>query len=75
MTNDQISTFVSRYIDGEYLGLAEYTRMVVDATQAADRAVLSRIAEVDGPIECSSLREWREKVKKIALNALNGVKK
>jgi hypothetical protein len=35
-------------------------------------ALLTRIAEVDGPIECASLQEWREKVKKMAANGLKG---
>jgi hypothetical protein len=38
------------------------------------KALLTRIAELDGPIECSSLQDWREKVKKMATNALKGLK-
>lgn len=37
-------------------------------------ALLKRIAELDGVIECSSLHEWREKVKKMATNALKGLR-
>lgn len=70
MKKDQIDRFVARYIDGEYMGLMEYTQMVAEAARANDNAVLTRIAEIDGPIECSSLQEWREKVKKMARNAL-----
>jgi hypothetical protein len=38
------------------------------------KALLKRIAEIDGLIECSSLQDWREKVKKMAANALKGMK-
>lgn len=35
---------------------------------------LVRIAELNGPIECTSLQDWKRKVQQIALKALNGRK-
>lgn len=36
------------------------------------RDALKRIAEIDGPIECTSLQDWQRKVKTMAANALKG---
>lgn len=35
---------------------------------------LVRIAELNGPIECTSLQDWKRKAQQITLKALNGRK-
>ncbi len=36
------------------------------------RSLLNRIAEIDGLIECTSLANWRDRVKTMAANFLKG---
>lgn len=51
------------------------TRLADKDCQAdPETMALIRIAELNGPIECTSLQDWKRKVQQIALRALNGRK-
>ena len=60
-------SFSLRSVDAE-----RFMAFMNDCNKAAD--VLRHIAEIDGPIECTSLQDWQRKVKAMAANAAKNLK-